>query len=193
MADAERALRWLADFFNGDPAEWRPGEIVDLEEDARAFATSGLGGIKASLAQTDLARLHRELKEQIAELLANGQARQTSGPGLQTVWERGLVEIVADPKRSGMVKVEPLPRPVRRYFGEFDSVFSARARDLISERWDRFRRCARPECGRFFLRNRRQTFCSAECGNRVRWDRYKADGDYEGYKVRRNKKRTKHF
>ena len=58
------------------------------------------------------------------------------------------------------------------YDNETDAIVAAMLGFVAAAR-RKVRQC---ECGRFFVRDGKRIYCSPQCGNRVRWARFIANG-----------------
>lgn len=89
-----------------------------------------------------------------------------------------------------------VPKQIRpRWSGAIESYFSSdhfptafllSAADVIKAEGFRVRECARPECGRLFVKKKRGTFCSLQCSQRERDRRFREHHTVEEIRQRRH-------
>jgi hypothetical protein len=91
--------------------------------------------------------------------------------------------------------IVPKARRVR-WAGTIESYFSSdhfptaillAAADVIQEEGLRVRQCARPECGRLFVKRKRGIYCSNECSQRIRDERFRRSHSAAELKERRHR------
>ncbi len=65
-------------------------------------------------------------------------------------------------------------RSIRQYIAEHTDGFLMEAHELIAAEAKRLRHCLRSDCGKIFVANKRQVFCSSSCSQEERTERFLA-------------------
>ncbi len=134
--------------------------------------------------RTEVRRVHAQVRRVLSELWPTrdpGDAGNDRVPANLRKFGRTMI-----PARIDRVYLSAGPRGVRRLYG-------AASRDLIwigisgllEEFGDRLRRCDAPGCGRLFVRERRQVYCSTSCSQRVRSAKWYSSHQEEARERRR--------
>ena len=148
-------LKWLLDFVRLDLDGLRPGALLDLRHDVILFTV----GIGASIqlrddepSPADLRQLQRDLSGGLHKVFVDGMPWTL--PQAPKEW---TLEPPAGSNQNGQ-RSEP-----QLTFGlhPFRGAVLAQAAEAILKHWTDIRSC--PQCDRFFLKVRRQKYCSPEC------------------------------
>src|SRR5262245_55196974 len=168
----EDRARWLFDFFRADLTTMSDGQLLDTRNRAQAFAV-GFSSDSDTLSLEALSQLQAGLREGWARLRA-GDWWTLDGP----------IAYGIAPMGRGLTRGE------RR--GQFRDLFVAAAMDAVQECWNRIAEC--PRCKSVFVKTGKQRYCSPECSQKTRWDRFvsktKRTRDYRAERTRAVRKRT---
>lgn len=172
-------LKGLLEFVRLDLDTLREGALLDLRHDLILF-TVGIGA-SFQLAPEELTKpLLRQLQRDLRDGLHTMKVDGMRWPLPQE--PRGLALEPPVPSARNRARVSSGPR-LTYDLKPFRGAFLAAAVQEISKHWDDIRPC--PQCGSFFLRVRRQKYCSPEC----RWNAFapkRPERDYESeYQHRR--------
>lgn len=172
-------LKWLLDFVRLDLDTLRPGALLDLRHDVILF-TVGIGASfqlsEDEPSPTLLRQLQLDLRSGLHSLFVDGMRWEL--PEAPSEW-------ALEPPLPPAPNLKAGAREPQLTFGlqPFRGAVLARAVHAIRERWADIRPC--PHCESFFLKVRRQKFCSPEC----RWAAFaptRQKRDYSGeYRHRR--------
>jgi predicted RNA-binding Zn ribbon-like protein len=139
------------------------------------MAVSGIvEGITAERVRDALTLLQAGLRAALSRLRAGRNWSPPSVP-VSLVVERGRM-------RRVLTSPDGTPGPI----------LLAAAADVLLAHWEQVRTCEAAGCDRLFVpADRRQKYCSAECGQRVRWQRFapKRQRDYAAEYAHRVRKR----
>jgi hypothetical protein len=184
MTTSDR-LRWVLDFVNRNLDTEKPGALLDLRNDvfpvlhepfnAMVSGSSSLRGLGKIRTAEDVGPVLGAARA----LLADVQSRLREGLDLL---ERGAMwRPFGNEAAPGWI-VEPVAkgRFARSYFGTWAGITTAVAADLIVDHWADIRRCANPDCRRWFLPTHgRQRFHDPHCSWIVRYARFRPKRDYK--------------
>lgn len=157
----ESQIRWLLEFANGLPpkdAESARRISAELFQLAHLICNPGITeGRPAKLGSADqvddLRRVHAGLREEIL------------GPGMLGKWTIESTQL--GNYQFGIYHGKPF------YIADEGALFILACHQLLaSSEAQRISRCAAPKCDRWFLRRKRGTYCSPECGAEAKSSRY---------------------
>jgi len=160
----ESRARWLLKFAQATLPSLKGDDLLQLRTECAVFRGSDLhlrmrkGGVSPLQlpSQSELKQYQHDLTQRLTKL-AQGQA-----------WR---VTMAAD----NVLRVENgrlFSQTTLRQLNEAD-IFSVKAWEAISNVHDSYRRCARQECNRPFIRTKRQTYCSTRCRGTVNKRKYR--------------------
>ena len=116
-----------------------------------------------AMTDAELVALQGEVQQILAGLVGDWEPTEHGGPlGLTRVTVSKQL-IPHDQSDRSFVWVTGAPRDVY-----LEYLFHL----AIHVGVDRIRRCPAPDCGRLFIRERRQKYCTRECTNRALWSSY---------------------
>jgi hypothetical protein len=187
-------LSWLVRFVQHNPDELRTSSPADLAtSDAEAFAfvwnaqqqpdapgsIAGWqerhdmfadGGVLAALVEQP-----RPVIEGIITAVGSGDGGAIAGVPID---HYGKIHFVVT--KIGARDFEP-----KYTCSDTRDAFLLLATHLISTEWSRLRACDNPECGKWFVRQKRGRYCSAACGHRVQVKKWRDEmGEAEWKKLR---------
>jgi hypothetical protein len=167
-ADHERRLQWLLDFADSalpvSAADWRnlQGQLQQLDY------VSGLDVLPAwmlrgsrtkaglrRLSRVEIHQIHDALRGLLDKLKPAGEP--PSAEPYELLPARVMPHLSSDGRRIWAIDVS-----------EWPDTFWLSVRSLLARFGERLTRCEDPQCGRLFLRTRRQSYCSRACSQRVR-------------------------
>ena len=164
-------VRWLFEFLRVDLTTTTAGQTLDWQRDAKDFLDLGEGSIidlspEGGLAAHDdlptlslLSTLQQELRTGIDRLWRDDGGWASPPIGAELVRFRGRFD------DNGWIRWTG-----RR--GSFRSLFLNAMQRLVVESWPRLRKC--PRCTQWFVKVRKQEYCSPICSQKTRWARFVA-------------------
>lgn len=162
-------LSWLLNFTQRtDLLTLKDADLADAQSKIVAFAVSS-DAVAVDIwwkkkTPPQLNALARELREGMERFL-DGRGWRTSIKGQRILYKD-------QPNNPG---VHDPDRPVwDRLETDLHSLIVRRAQNLLLRNYDRIQQCARPGCGRWFAKAKRQIFCSERCGTLVHSARWRA-------------------
>jgi hypothetical protein len=170
LGNARERLTWLLEFASraGSIAALSSEELQRLRSRVWAFpermmTTRGLD----DLSTAQLARLAGEVAHGV-RVLIRGEAwrSRTRSVTLHLHLRKG--------------------RAIRRYIAEHSDGFLIEAHELIAAEAKRLRQCPRSDCGKIFVANKRQIFCSFRCSQNERTERFLATHSEEELREKRH-------
>lgn len=161
-------LKWLLEWSQRDAASlwwpWPQESAGDRREDPSATDTAGTEMLAFLVRDRRLEESFEVDSPKKAERLTPdeiNECREEVRHGIAALTAGRAWWIPPSSLRRGVVR-EP---PGFVYLGVAIDCFLAAASHLVATEASRLRRCARPECGRVFVRSGRRLFCSTKCGN----------------------------
>src|SRR5579875_112265 len=161
----EQQLAWLLEFLQlSSDNLWE--RWPDLRIEAGAFAFGQPQTRPIDISRDDLIGLVRQVSEGV-RTLASGREWRLEIPAITKVY----LPRVAKGRRG---KLQFSGWDSQRAVSDFRTAFLAWVDDLISDRvaGARLRACARPGCGRLFVKKKRGIYCSQRCSQAERNKRY---------------------
>jgi len=156
-ADDLARLAWLLELLNRAPESFdvmKESDCAALEAEVAAFCES-VGSIKGGqpslMSASRTKELVLEFRGRILAMLEGSTFELEIGPTTAIV-ARGRVRFIAEP----------------------EALFSLAVVSLIEAEGQRMRLCARPNCGRLFVRRKRGLYCQRQCTQLEQFARYLA-------------------
>jgi hypothetical protein len=149
-------LGWLLDLLNRPTesiSQSSSAEVHNLEHQAAVFCDpvgSFASGRSSILTASQIAELVQELRDVISAILL-GATHDFQIPS---------------------VTLALIPKSPIRYLGSPEAIFRLAVAKLIESDGYRIRRCARPGCGRLFVRRKRALYCGNRCSQLEQFARY---------------------
>jgi hypothetical protein len=155
----EVRLQWVLDFVRKDLSRIRPEQRIALGYDLRALHnaerwhtayTSGL-----TMSDRLLNRIHRDLKAGLSALFSDRVDNEWHCPPPKTIAIHRM-----SPTKSKRTRFQQF------YTGDERAAIIGSVMSLMVQCQDRVRACER--CGQPFVRNRKQAYCTEDCGQAER-------------------------
>jgi hypothetical protein len=149
-------LRWLLDLLNRPTESLEqpsPAEVHNFEKEAAVFCEP-VGSFASSRSLT-------LTKSQIADLIQEVQ-------GVLSAILQGATHDFEIPG----VTLAMIPNSRSYYMGSPVAIFRLAVAKLLETDGHRIRRCARPGCGRVFIRRKRALYCSRRCSQLEQFAKY---------------------
>jgi len=154
-------LGWLLNFLKRDLDEVREGEWTDLAFDVLIFplGRSDFGSAwnfdEKGPAKEEVRQFHEKMREYLNQI--------SSGKICQFTIQKTTCQPWVDPEKNSLEII---------YRGHpYDSLVVT-ALAILRESWSRLRRCH--NCQTWFLMSGRKEYCSTQCSQQVRWQRFLA-------------------
>jgi len=184
----ESHATWLFAFLRADFATMTPGQELDWREGAREFAdivgggviferTQG-GGLEAADNLPTL-KVLRALQDKLRRGLEMGSRGEVWTERVRLI--SGIIRLDKGYVRQGSRVIW------RRFYqrGSFRDLFVAAMQEVILEAGSRISTC--PQCHHYFLKSRKQEYCSPNCSQKARWARFTATRPPRNYRRERER------
>jgi hypothetical protein len=162
LEDDKRTAQWLLDFVRSDAGLWRR-EHAEAHQKRWAALMGSLWERKHPPAVSTLVKWHDEL-QRIVERLEKGEGWAVDCHLWRQIRMEGGKPLVDDATTS----------PRKEHHADADTTkFLIKAMDVFYAIWDDMRLCGRSDCGKLFVRTKRQEYCSETCRGTVGKRRYR--------------------
>ena len=154
-------LGWFLNFLKRDLEEMREGEWTDLAFDVLVFpwGRSDFGSASTvgyeGRTKEEVRQFQGKMRQYLNEISSRGMCQFGTGPATCEPWvdtEKNSLEIA--------------------YRGHLHDSLVITAFSVLKESWSRLRRCL--HCQNWFLMSGRKEYCSSQCSQQVRWQRFLA-------------------
>lgn len=174
----EARLHWLLDFVNRkDLLDLSPEQVEELADYCTAFSRAGTeADVKRDLTPAGMFELQQAAITGLRMAIQMDNLNRSGGPEQRgrVGWRLELDRVVRHTVRAQPAGFE----------GPLRTVVLATAGDLVAADHERrIEICAKPGCGRFFLRFGRQKYCSQNCADTDRQKRYRDKSEEKSVKV----------
>ncbi len=162
-ADPVNRLKWLIDFAQQSQTEAEVGASAqNLSDEIFEFSILGLPDRRGALAGFGdpglILSVRRAALRAIEQWVGEGQ-----------------LDLVTSELGQFVRVVHRRPGPALSYYhGAAMGAFLTTCANLIQAEGHRIERCARRECGRLFVRVKRGAYCSRQCSQRVRTEKFRS-------------------